>query len=441
MTSIAQVAEAMRKVLREEAQKAGKETGFVQRESKMGGAEFVQTLTFGWLSNPQATLEELAQTAATVGVTISAQGLDQRFSQEGAACLKQVLDAAVTQLVQGGTPALPILQRFSAVYVQDSSIVELPETLAEEWRGCGNASAKGRAGVKIEVRFDLLSGAMIGPLLEDARVHDAVSQIQAEPVPANALRIADVGYWSLAEMQQIDQTGGFWLSRVKSVIKITTQDGKTWDIPEFLQTQSAPQIDCPVDLSAQHPTPARFLAVRVPQEVADQRRRKLREEAHRRQQPLSQRTLALANWTILVTNVPQSCLSLTEALILLRSRWQIELLFKLWKSHGHLDEWRSSKTWRIMCEVYAKLLAMLIQHWLFLVSFWQFANRSWVKATQTIRRHALHLASDFASLPSLETAIQTVARCLEAGCRVNKRKTDLRSFQLLLSLSNDEVLA
>jgi hypothetical protein len=67
----------MRRILSEEAGKAGRTTGFVQRKSKMGGAEFVQTLVFGWMSNPQATLEELAQTAASVGVEITAQGLDQ----------------------------------------------------------------------------------------------------------------------------------------------------------------------------------------------------------------------------------------------------------------------------------------------------------------------------------------------------------------------------
>ena len=86
----------------------------------MGGAEFVQTLSFGWLSNPEATLEELAQTAATVGVEISAQGLDQRFTESGAKLLRKVLDAAVTQLICGKATAIPILKRFSAVYIQDS---------------------------------------------------------------------------------------------------------------------------------------------------------------------------------------------------------------------------------------------------------------------------------------------------------------------------------
>jgi hypothetical protein len=437
LTSITQVAQAMQTVFTEYADKAGRETGFVKRESKMGGAEFAQTLSFGWLSNPAATLEELAQTAATIGVKISAQGLDQRFTEEGARLLKRILDQAVTQLIQGETPGLPILKRFSAVYIQDSSVVDLPEDLTKVWSGCGNGVGTGQAAVKIEVRLDLLSGEMIGPFLEDGRIHDAVSHIQSVPTPARSLRIADLGYWSLDEMDEIAKAGGFWLSRLKSRIKVALPGGKSQDILEFLNHSNCNSLDCPVIVSDLHPTPARLLAIRVPQEVAEQRRRKVREDAIRRQKAVSKRSLALADWTILVTNVPDNLLSLAEALVIMRARWQIELLFKLWKSYGQIDEWRSSKPWRILCEVYAKLLAMLIQHWLFLVGFWQFANRSWVKATQTIRKHALHLSSAFANLASLETAIHVVKRCLEAGCRINKRKTDLRSFQLLESLSDD----
>src|SRR5690606_522210 len=115
MTSITQVAQAMRTVLTDYAKTSGRKTGFVRRRSKMGGAEFAQTLCFGWLSNPDATLEELAQTAATMGVKISAQGLDQRFTETGATFLKGVLDEAVRQLVQGKAVVLPILKRFREV--------------------------------------------------------------------------------------------------------------------------------------------------------------------------------------------------------------------------------------------------------------------------------------------------------------------------------------
>ena len=440
MTSITQVAQTMRSVLTDYANKTGRETGFVKRSSKMGGAEFVQTLSFGWLSNPGATLEELAQTAASIGVKISAQGLDQRFTEAGATFLKGVLGEAVSQLIHGKAPVLPVLRRFSAVYIQDSSVVDLPEEFREIWPGNGNGRGQGQSAVKIEVRLDLLSGEMIGPFLESGRTHDAASHIQRQPIPAHSLRIADVGYWSLDELNNISASGGYWLSRLKNTIRVAHPGSKSQDIVSFLKHSNDVSMDCHVLVSDQHPTPVRLLAIRVPQEVADQRRRKLREDAKKRQQPVSERSLALADWTVLVTNVPDNLLSLEEALILMRSRWQIELLFKLWKSHGSIDEWRSSKPWCILCEVYAKLLAMLIQHWLFLVSFWQFANRSWVKATQTIRKHALHLASTFATPASLEAAIQVVENCLEAGCRINKRKTDLRNFQLLESLS-DQVLA
>ena len=59
MVTIPQIAEAMQTVLTTTADQAAHETGFVQRESKMGGASFAQTLVLGWLENPQATLEDL----------------------------------------------------------------------------------------------------------------------------------------------------------------------------------------------------------------------------------------------------------------------------------------------------------------------------------------------------------------------------------------------
>ena len=36
----------------------------------------------------------------------------------------------------------------------------------------------------------------------------------------------------------------------------------------------------------------------------------------------------------------------------MRSRWQIEMLFELWKRYGHLDKSRSEKPWRVMCEIH-----------------------------------------------------------------------------------------
>ena len=71
----------------------------------------------------------------------------------------------------------------------------------------------------------------------------------------------------------------------------------------------------------------------------------------RREKGFSSAYTSLTAWTLFVTNVPRNRLTLSEALVLGRTRWQIELLFRLWKSHGRFDESRSTKPWRILCEV------------------------------------------------------------------------------------------
>ena len=119
--------------------------------------------------------------------------------------------------------------------------------------------------------------------------------------------------------------------------------------------------------------------------------------------------------------------------MLLHLRWQIELLFKLWKSQGHLDESRSEKPWRQLCEIYAKLLGLILQHWILLTRGWRDPARSLVKAGQVIRSHALELASAFTQgAAALRQALEIIARGLTVGCRVNKRKNKLSAFQLWL---------
>jgi len=86
----------------------------------------------------------------------------------------------------------------------------------------------------------------------------------------------------------------------------------------------------------------------------------------------------------------------------------------------------------VLTEVCAKLLAMVVQHWLALTGCWAYPDRSLVKAAQTVRQHALHLASALACPTLLSTAIGVIHRCLAAGCRLNRRKTKPNTYQLLL---------
>lgn len=435
MTTVADLAQSLQNVLTEMADEAAHTSGFVQRQSKLTGAAFVQAVVFGWLANPHATVDALAQAAATVGVAITPQGLDQRFTEAGALCLKRVLEGAVQAVVTTDPVAIPLLERFTAVLMLDSSTIVLPEALAPCWPGCGGTTtARTTAALKLGVRLDVCTGTLTGPLLLDARDHDSGTPLQRIPVPAGSLRIGDLGFFDLRVFEEIGASGAYWLSRLRVTTSVYDQDGQRWDALALLTAQRAPTLDCPIGVGG-HRLPARLLGVRVPAGVANQRRRRIRAEAKRRGRTPSAAQLAWADWTILITNVPPEMLSLQEALVLLRARWQIELLFKLWKSHGAIDTSRSAKPWRILCEVYAKLLAMLIQHWLLLTGCWSYPERSLVKAAQTVRQQALHLASVLPSLPRLCDAIAVIYRCLAAGCRLDTRKKRPSTAQLLLNPS------
>lgn len=435
--SIPQVAEAMQQVLTDGADRLAREKGFVQRSSKMGGAAFAQTLVFGWLSNPQATLEQLAQTAAALGVSISPQGLDERFTPAAVDYLQAVLALGVGQMITVQPVAIPILERFTQVVIQDSTIIVLPEELATLWPGYGGRGQSGQAALKAEVRWELKTGQLWGPYLEAGRTNENQSQVAVEPLMAGALMIADLGYWSLKRMQAWSATQRYWLFYLRSNTVICDGGGQRLHLLTWLQAQPAHRLELDVYLGGTQKLPARLLAVRLRQEVADRRRQKIHEVARKMQRAVNPEALALADWTIIVTNVPVERLSLPEALILIRVRWQVELLFKLWKSHAHIDEWRSHNPWRILSEIYMKLLGMLIQHWLFLIGFWQFPDRSLFKGAQTIQRFALTLACCFRNLEGLVLAIERIQSCLASGCRVNKSRVYRRSFQLLLDFGKE----
>jgi hypothetical protein len=195
-TTIPEVAQALRTILTTRADEAARETRFVQRQSKLTGAGFVQTLTFGWLANPHASLEELTQTAATLGIRISPQGLDQRFTPQAAACLQEVLEAAVTRALTADPIAIPVLQRFAGgVYLFDSTTVTLPDALAQLWPGCGRNTGPSPAAVKLQVRLDLLHGVLAGPFLQAGRDNDHQADVPDALLPEGALHLADLGYF------------------------------------------------------------------------------------------------------------------------------------------------------------------------------------------------------------------------------------------------------
>jgi hypothetical protein len=433
MNTIPQIAQAMQTTLMKRADELGRKLGFIKRLRKVSGSKFIQALVFGFEANPEATYEDLSQSAATVGVAISPQGLEQRFSPTAAEFVRQVLASVVEQVITSRPAAVPLLQRFEGVYLRDSSVINLPAELVETWPGVGNSCGP-TAALKLQVELNFSTGQLGGPVLQSGRSQDQTSPFQQRRLPAGALHVADLGYFRLERLVEDDRQGVYWITRLKAGTVVYDPQGQRLELAHWLKAQGEVLLDRRVLVGAQQRLGCRLLAVRVPQEVADQRRRRLREYARKKQVSPKAETLALADWTLLITNVPEEQLSLPEALILQRVRWQVELLFKLWKSHGRVDEWRTHNPWRILCELYAKLIGVVMLHWTCLTGLWERPNRSLFKAARAVQKYAIALALALPSRDALVLVLTSLQACLMATCRLNRRKKHPNTYQLLLDV-------
>jgi Transposase DDE domain len=434
MQSLSQIEEQVTYVMEERARILARETGCIQRERKFDGADLLQTLVFGWLAHPQSSLEQLASTAAIRDVVVSDTAIQKRFTEPCAHFLHAVLQELTGIVVQADQEVpVPLLRRFSHVIIEDSSSIALPDELAEQWQGCGGHCGQGQAAVKIHVRSEIKRGQIWGPSLTDGRASDRSSPFNEVDLPAGSLYVADLGYFNLDRIVARREARSYTLTRPQSRTVFFTQAGKRLQLKSVLPPRVGQTKEMPVLVGIKQRHPMRLLMLRVPHEIAEQRRERLLRDASRRQEPVSAQALELAGWLLLLTDAPAKHLSLEEAIVLLRERWQIELLFKLWKQYGQVDEWRTAHSWRILCELYAKLIGVLLQHWLIVLFAWHDEQRSLVKLAHVIRDGSLSLMEAFAGYRCLHTAILSIARRMRSGCCMNQRKKHPNSAQLLRS--------
>ena len=436
MYTLAELAKQIQTVLGATADQLAKTTGFIKRQRKLTGAKFVRTLTLGFLQKPAATMEELAQSGVLNEVEMSPQGLDKRFTEEATTFLQQVLEEAVKTVVLAPQPVpIELLNRFAAVWLLDTTVLRLPDELEQVWSGTGGRTTQNlQSSVKVEVGFELTRGQLKGPFLLPGRRADLAGHLPAESFSPGSLRIADLGYFSLVEMAKLGQEGNFWWSRLRNDTLLATPDGQPLSHEElaFTSLKANHQRLERLVLLGEQKLPARLLLERVPTVVAAQRRAQIKNRGRKKGQTPSRKTLALCEFTMLITNVPNTQLSFDEALVLYAARWQIELLFKLWKSHAKLGISRSQKPWRILCEIYAKLLAVLVQHWVILLGCWNHPNRSLIKAAQVIRDLAPLLAISFGQLSKLTKALRIILKSLSHGCRQPSRRKHRNTWKTLI---------
>src|SRR5258708_7237874 len=137
MTSIPRLSGILRTLFYVEANHLAEQAGVIQRQRVFSGASLVQLLVFGWLTKPQGGPSHLARFAGSLGLKLSKQAIEERFTMRTADWLLAVLRRGVQFLVCAEAVSIPLLQRFSAVLVEDGSSISLPAVLKAGWRGRG----------------------------------------------------------------------------------------------------------------------------------------------------------------------------------------------------------------------------------------------------------------------------------------------------------------
>jgi len=450
---LGEIEQALESLFHEMAERWAISVGFVQRRSKITGSAFAQMLVFGFLNQPEATYTDLQQTLQLQGVQASPQAIEERMTPQAASLMRHLLEEMVAMVVHGEQECeMPILSSFNGVYLQDGSVLTLPEELQKEWQGSRHVGAE--AGMRVQLRINWSNGQVTGPWLQDARASENRGQasIEETALPPGALYVTDNGYLILKRMRTLDEQGIFWLTPAAANLVITDHKGIRRDLPSFVANRPQGPIDEWVWVGANKQLSCRLLV--FPQETEAEHRKKQYEQkarvkgsrhdvqVGRRKVPKgkkgrkhveeSPQRRRLKGSLVLLTNAPAERLGAPQARTLLRVRWQIELIWKLWKHYGKVDCWRSEKGMRILCEVYAKLMAMIVQHWFTIAGCWRNPHRSLVKACYLMQKVAPCILLTMNGPLTQQDLFQVMCRSMK-GCSMNHRKKHPNTSQRLFA--------
>ena len=153
----------------------------------------------------------------------------------------------------------------------------------------------------------------------------------------------------------------YFLSRYKADINLYKPDtNEKIDLLVLLKNQEFMAKE--FLLGSQPKLKVRVVCQKLTQEQAAYRRRKANRLAKSRGYTSSRRNQNLLDWAIFIINIPSSYVAVEDLSKLYRLRWQVELLFKLYKSYGGIDKFYSKKPYLVLCQIYAKIIAMAMFH-------------------------------------------------------------------------------
>ena len=273
-----------------------------------------------------------AQIQTLSGTAPSRQAVSLRLNQAFENILQRLLEKVVSEKIAwDGLPAAkttPLFRNYRRVLVQDSTIIQLPSHLFEDFSGVSNAHSS-VCNARIQATYNLLDHHLLAVSIDPYSKNDQAAAPEL-PLQKDDLSLRDRGYLVVDEIQRHREAGADCIYRHKTgTIYLDPRTDQPVDLPALLKNQGS--LDMEVRLNNESRTRVRLLTAPVDAETANLRRMKAKKET-KGHHP-SQAVLELMDWTIFITTIPAALASFKEILAIYGLRWRIEIIFKAWKSH------------------------------------------------------------------------------------------------------------
>ncbi|HFU7079250.1 IS4 family transposase [Bacillus cereus] len=356
-----------------------RELDFVQRKRKFSGHDLATICI--WMSQRIASdslVRLCSQLHAATGTLISQEGLNKRFNKKAVCFLKHVFSALLKNKVYE-TSVIPSssLTHFQRIRILDATIFQVPKHLAGVYPGSGGCAQT--AGIKIQLEYDLHSGQFLNFQVEPGKNNDKTfgTECLATLRPGD-LCIRDLGYYSLDDLDQMDQRGVYYISRLKLNNMVYIKN----DFPEYFRNGTVKKQSQYIKVDLEHImntlkpgqvyeiTDAyigkdkklftRVIIYRLTEKQLRERKKKQVYTESKKGITYSEKSKRLAGMNIYVTNTPLEWVPMEQIHDFYSLRWQIEIIFKTWKSLFQIHDWHNVKRERLECHIYGKLIAIFL---------------------------------------------------------------------------------
>ncbi len=300
-------------------------------------------------------------------IDISKEALHKKFRPEGVAFFEELIKRQITK--QFCLPEADELKnKFSSIMIKDSSKFSLPESFNGQYPGFGNFS-KQNGLMNIQYEYDLLNGDWQYIRLTNIKRNDQKdSKETINLLSKGGLYIRDLGYITPTYLKAIVTQEAYFLNRLPAQINIYTLEKELLDwknINRKFNKTRAESMDMDVLIYKKELLPCRLVIERVNDVEYRKRLKKAKNSAKSRGVGLSAIHKIRCRYNTFITNVGKDTIPAKKIRTTYFLRWQIELVFKTWKSFFEINKVKKVKKERIECQLLAKLLWVILNWRLF----------------------------------------------------------------------------